>query len=78
MEICDTYICQQCSSKLQVYQYNKSLKKFGYVLCEDCQIWFISKVFNTTKEMMAFYFTLKQRGVPVLLEKKTHSRKITM
>jgi hypothetical protein len=62
-------ICVQCNSRIDLSVYNHSLKKYKFPLCEDCQIWFIGKVFDTTRETIQLYFTLKNKGIPVQLEK---------
>ncbi|HEX4851133.1 MAG TPA: hypothetical protein VFV08_10020, partial [Puia sp.] len=53
--------CQQCNSAIDLLVSDKSIKKYGYSLCEDCQIWFTTKVFYTTKETIQLYFTLKAK-----------------
>ncbi|PWT75243.1 MAG: hypothetical protein C5B59_09440 [Bacteroidetes bacterium] len=63
-------ICQQCNSAIDALHSDKSVKKYGYSLCEDCQIWFITKVFNTTRETIQLYFALKARGIHPVLEVK--------
>jgi hypothetical protein len=62
-------MCCQCNSRIEQATYNFSIKKYKFPLCEDCQIWFIGKIFHTTKETLQLYFALKHKGLAVNLEK---------
>jgi hypothetical protein len=68
-------ICCQCNSRIEQAAYNFSIKKYKFPLCEDCQIWFIGKIFHTTKETLQLYFALKHKGLPVNLEKHYRYKK---
>jgi hypothetical protein len=56
--------------------FNSSIKKYRFPLCEDCQIWFIGKVFNATHETLQLYFCLKQRQIQVRLEQGFGGRRM--
>jgi len=62
--------CCQCISTIETSISLKSIKKYGYSLCEDCQIWFSTKVFYTTQETLQLYFALRRLEIKAELEKK--------
>jgi hypothetical protein len=67
--------CCQCNSGIDRSTFNFSLKKYKFPLCEDCQIWLVGKIFHTTKETLQLYFALKNKGLPVKLEKHVKYKK---
>ncbi|HEV3252109.1 MAG TPA: hypothetical protein VGZ71_14210 [Puia sp.] len=70
------HFCLQCNSKIDSKAFEYSLKKYKFPLCEDCQIWFIGKVFDTTKETIQLYFALKGRGLTAQLEKHDKLKRV--
>ena len=70
------HFCLQCSSQIDSKTFEYSQKKYKFPLCEDCQIWFIGKVFNTTKETIQLYFALKGRGIRAQLEKYDNLKRV--
>jgi very-short-patch-repair endonuclease len=70
------HFCLQCNSKIDAKTFEYSLKKYKFPLCEDCQIWFIGKVFDTTKETIQLYFALRGRGVTAQLEKHDKLKRV--
>lgn len=68
----ETYVrqaCLQCNSQIDEATFHRSMKKYKFPLCEDCQIWFVGRIFHATPETIQLYFALKGRGIAAQLEK---------
>jgi len=61
--------CIKCNHPLddKVYTYSKT--KIGFGLCRRCQNWFNKENNNPTREAKLLYLALKERNIPVEIEK---------
>jgi len=61
--------CIKCNYPLygKVYDYSKT--HIGFALCQNCQDWFREKNNKPTKETKMLYLALKERNIPVEIEK---------
>jgi hypothetical protein len=67
------HTCRECSSLIDGKVSRHSSEQFGYSLCRACQIWYEEKicVSKATRLGISFYFALKLRGVPAVLEERS-------
>jgi hypothetical protein len=61
--------CHECGEFLNNTVLNFSVNKYGLPLCIQHQKWVDYMTSITTGETIRLYFSLKQRGVPAILEK---------
>jgi len=72
------HVCLQCDSRIDASVFQFAVRKYKFPLCEDCQIWFVGKVFHTTRETIQLYFALKHKGIPVQLEKHLGHKRVAI
>ena len=69
--------CTKCNYPIYDSVYDFSNKNYQFGLCRDCQNWFNDNNFST-KETKLLYLALKQRNVPIEIEKNDGHKTIDL
>jgi hypothetical protein len=75
MESPPRHTCLQCNSRIDPPTFQRSIKKYKFPLCEDCQIWFLGKIFHTAPETLQLYFALRSKGIDARLERQNRYKR---
>jgi very-short-patch-repair endonuclease len=64
--------CLNCFESIHQHERRFSVNFMGHALCATCQSNLKTSLKESSRETAKLYFSLKQRGIPAVLEKATH------